>query len=242
MPKIAIVAAMEREVAPLVRGWKTTHRVHGEYRFKMFEKERALVVICGGMGAARARSAASAAIVASGAGLLVSAGYAGALKNGMKAGDPFQPATVVNAVTGERFQAQGGSGTLVSVAEIAGAQEKRELQRKYNADAADMEAAFVAEVARTHNAQFASVKAISDELEFALPEMKKFVGKDGKFKTGKFALSAAAKPGSWSMLRRLGKNARIASETLSRELAHLISAYQEQKPAPKLEVLEPKSR
>src|SRR5204863_10104916 len=62
MPKIAIVAALERELRPLVRSWKVEPREHAGRVFRFFERGDR-VAVCGGIGAEAARRAAEAIIV-----------------------------------------------------------------------------------------------------------------------------------------------------------------------------------
>src|SRR5438874_5151778 len=47
--KVAIVAALEHEVRPLIRQWRPVERTHDSRRYKFFENERA-VLVCGGIG------------------------------------------------------------------------------------------------------------------------------------------------------------------------------------------------
>ena len=51
-----------------------------------------------------------------------------------------------------------------------------------------MEAAAVAAVAQERGIEFAAVKAISDELDFVMPPVGRFVDADGKFETARFAV------------------------------------------------------
>ena len=59
--EIAIIAAMEREVRPLIRSWKVRTIEHGGRRYRLFENGDA-VLICGGIGAEAARRATEAVI------------------------------------------------------------------------------------------------------------------------------------------------------------------------------------
>ena len=58
---VAIVAAMEREVAPLIRSWKVRMIEHGGRRYRLFENS-GTALICGGIGAEAARRATEAII------------------------------------------------------------------------------------------------------------------------------------------------------------------------------------
>ena len=61
MSKVAIVAALEREVRPLIREWRLSEKEINGRRFRFFEKDE-VVVVCGGIGAEAARRAAEAVI------------------------------------------------------------------------------------------------------------------------------------------------------------------------------------
>ena len=62
------------------------------------------------------------------------------------------------------------------------------LLTKYGADVVDMEAAAVAQVAKERALEFAAMKAISDDAEFAMPPLTRFIDENGKFATGAFWL------------------------------------------------------
>src|SRR6476660_7296010 len=83
MPEVAIVAALEREVRPLVREWKVAEREHAGRKFRFFESDRA-VVVCGGVGPEAARRATEAAISLYRPARVISAGFAGALIEGLR--------------------------------------------------------------------------------------------------------------------------------------------------------------
>jgi len=98
-PKVAIVAALEREVRPLVRRWRRSEKEHAGRRFRFFENGEA-VLVCGGMGAEAARRAAEAVIVLYAPSVVYSVGYAGALDPRLKVGEVIEPQRIVNAGDG----------------------------------------------------------------------------------------------------------------------------------------------
>ena len=59
--KVAMVAALEREVRPLIKHWHGVEREYEGRRFKFFENGDT-VLICGGMGAEAARRATEARV------------------------------------------------------------------------------------------------------------------------------------------------------------------------------------
>ena len=213
---------MHREISPLVREWQVSAWSSSGREYKIYSSGSAALV-CGGIGPGAAARAAAAIIESSGKPeLLVSAGFAGALGASMKVGDSITPGIVIDAATGKCFQMQFGSGRLVSAISIAEAESKRNLAQRFIADAVDMEAAAVAEVAAAYGVAMAAVKAISDEADFAMPPMGDFVDVEGKFHTGSLVAYAAIRPKMWGALRQLAANARIASSHLCTELERLI--------------------
>ena len=98
MSRVAIVAALGREVRPLVREkeWRASEKHVDGRRFRFFEKDD-FVLVCGGIGAEAARRAAEAVIAMYAPRVIYSVGFAGALDPGLKVGSIVQPRRVVNA-------------------------------------------------------------------------------------------------------------------------------------------------
>src|ERR1017187_5523685 len=214
---VAVVAAMRRELDPLLRG------MHGQRAegVEFFELENAVVAI-GGIGRIAAWRAAQAAVARYSPAMLISAGIAGALTATLKVGDIVRGSEVVDADSGARFTASGGESVMVTVSSVSGPTEKRNLADRYQADVVDMECAAVATVAREHGISFSAIKAISDEVDFEMPPMGGFVDGNGKFEAARFAAYMAMRPKWWSTLRQLAVNSRMASVNLSHALEHLI--------------------
>ncbi len=103
MPKIAIVAALEREVLPLVKNWQTTVVQHEGSAFTFHESNYA-VVVCGGIGPEAARRAAEAAVVKYSPEVIISAGIAGALVPELRVGETIFPALIIDAQDGSRHE------------------------------------------------------------------------------------------------------------------------------------------
>ena len=106
-PKIAIVAALEREVCPLIKRWKAVEHEFDGRKFKFFENERA-VLVCGGIGAEAARRATEAIINLYAPVLVQSVGFAGALDSTLKVGTVLAPVCVIDAKDGSRVEAAVG--------------------------------------------------------------------------------------------------------------------------------------
>ncbi|MGH9601832.1 MAG: phosphorylase [Terriglobales bacterium] len=223
-PRFAIVAAMEREVDPLLKNWRrreNSETQNGAARHLSIFESKAGFLVVGGIGAVAAGRAARLALELGPAEVLVSAGSAGALKPELKVGDIFRPAKVIDAATGAHFASQGGTGTLVTSGAILGPQEKKAAASRFAADAVDMEAAAVAAVARERGVGFLAIKAISDELDFVLPPIGQFVDSEGQFQTGRFVRYLALRPRWWAPVKRMGADSKRASAALCAALEGL---------------------
>jgi adenosylhomocysteine nucleosidase len=220
-PRVLIVAAMEREIAPLLRGFIRERNTSG---LRVFRREDTTLV-CGGIGMDAASHAASWAIAEYDAEVVMSVGFAGALVPGCKAGDVITPGTVINADTSESFSVSGGHGVLVSTSTVASGAGKRDFASKYGAQAVDMEAAAVGRVARSNGILFFAIKAISDELGFAMPPLQKFIDESGHFRASELLTYAAVRPSLWPVLARLGIASRKASSQLCSWLENQMSRH-----------------
>jgi adenosylhomocysteine nucleosidase len=225
MPKIAIVAALEREVSGLTKSWNRLERDYEGRRFVFFERDE-MVVVCGGIGVEAARRAAEAVIALYRPALVQSVGFAGALHAGLRVGDVFAPSVVIDARDGSRVEIEGGDGQgqgqgqrlLVTFMAVAEGQQKANLAQAYGAQAVDMEAAAVAAAARAHGIRFGATKVISDELNFEMPGMARFIAANGRFRTASFALFVALRPWLWKRVAMLASNSRKAATVLGEHL------------------------
>lgn len=219
--KIAIVAALQREVRPLVNGWRTVECERDGRRIRFFEN-RDVVVVCGGVGLEAARRAAEAVIARYSPGLIYSVGFAGGLTPEMKVGDVLRPARIVNASDGSSTILDGGEGVLVTFGAIAGPEQKKKLREAYAAQAVDMEAAAVGRAAETRGVRFAAIKVISDEVDFVFPSMERFVTSTGEFSEWRFVLFAALRPWLWPRVIELARNSGRASRVLCAALGNAV--------------------
>jgi len=216
--KVAIVAALEREVWPLVKNWRRHYKQYEGRKFKFFEKNGA-VLVCGGMGAEAARRAAEAVIGLYKPALLISAGFAGGLDPALGIGDALSPRLVIDAGDGSRTDSGTGEGVLVSFDATADSEQKASLAQAYGADLVDMEGAAVSRCAQMHGIQFMACKAVSDSREEHLPPVGGFVAVDGQFHTFRFLAHAAMRPWLWPGVARLARNSAIAAQSLCSRLA-----------------------
>lgn len=215
--KIAIVAALERELHPLLRHQPVAVKQHAGRSFRFFEQGQ-IVVVCGGIGAEPARRAAEAVIALYTPEVVYSAGFAGALDPALKVADILIPARVIDAGDSSSVETGIGQGILVTFGAVATPEQKVKLGKSFNAQAVDMEASAVARAAAARGVRFAAVKAISDEVGFALPGMNHrtgFIGPSGEFLTGKFARFIMIRPWTWAAALRLARNSQRAAQALS---------------------------
>jgi len=217
--RIAIVAAMRLELAPLL-GKMRSHVVDG---VELFELPEGMVAV-GGIGGEHARHAAEVVIEQAQPELLVSAGMAGAISPQLKVGDVGRIREVVDVATGDRYPTRGGEWVLATSQDINGVAEKQALLTKYGADVVDMEGAAVAQVAKQRGLEFATLKTISDDAAFPMPPLNRFIDENGKFGKGRFLLYVALRPNWWPVLVKMQANTAIASTNLCRELNHLIES------------------
>lgn len=203
---------MEREVRPLIRNWKVRMIEHDGRRYRLFENGEAAVV-CGGIGAEAARRATEAAIREVKPLRVLSVGFAGAV-DGLLLGQVIEPRIVINAADGVRTDVGSGEGILVTSATVAGKEQKARLGKAYGASAVDMEAAAVAQGAHARGVEFAALKAISDDADFEMPALDRFVAQDGSFRSARFAGHVALRPWLWGTTITLARNSSKASKAL----------------------------
>lgn len=235
--RVAMVAAMEREVRPLVKRWRLVETEHSGRLFRFFEEDE-VVLVCGGIGAESARRAAEAVIAIYAPGVVYSVGFAGALDAGMKVGSVVQPAQVINAGDGSRVNLSEGNGVLVSFESVATLAQKAKLRESFGAQFVDMEAAAVARAAQARGVEFAAVKAISDEFDFTFPAMERFVDSDGGFQQARFAAFAALRPWLWLKVWELAHNSNLASSALCDWLLSSMNRMTASAPGQKLEAIQ----
>ena len=216
--RVAIVAALEREVWPLVSNWERSRKLFEGREFEFFENDR-MVVVCGGIGADLARRATEAVIRLFDPELIISAGFAGALQRELTVGQVLTPRIVIDAGDSSRTDTQSGAGILVTFGAVADAAQKAKLAQAFGAQAVDMEAAAVARGAEKHGVRFLACKAISDASDFSMPALAHFVKADGKFQTGKFAFYLVMRPWLWKDAVTLGRGSAMASKKLCQSLA-----------------------
>ncbi len=223
--KIAIIAALPREIAGLVKGVQADSklRADGIHLFRL----SSAVIVAAGMGSNRVTLAVRAALAEGGIAELVSVGLAGSCMSDLRPGSVVSVDPVIDARTGEQFEGshyQGDYYRLVTTDTIASVREKVRLGETYNAALVDMEAATVARLARANQIRFRAIKAISDAHDFELASLSRFEGRHGSFRVGAFALHTALRPWRWKKTIHLGRNSARALSALNERLEAVVAA------------------
>lgn len=223
---IAIIAALSGELKPLVThrtsgSWKRISSSPGTEVWEYRHKDGCWLAVCAGMGSSRAATAFAEAEKAMALDAVCSVGWAGSLRESIRAGSVLSPALIVDAGTGEQFRAahwMPEQPTLVSTSDVANAAEKKRLAASYDASLVDMEAATVARIALGKSIPFYCFKAISDDANAKLPDISPFIASDGQLRMGAFLLHVSVRPRLWKGLVDLGRNSGKAARALSDEI------------------------
>jgi len=221
-PTIAIIAALPREIAGLVRGVPADRELlrRGVHVYRLPDA----IFVTAGMGATRVTLAVEAALHSAPVTTLISVGLAGGCSPSFTSGVVEEVALVIDARTGERFiSSTATSGpTLATVDAVAGVQEKARLAATYGAALVDMEAATVARLALANGLRFRAIKAVSDAHSFELPSLARFSGRRGEFRAAAFALHLALRPQHWSKAVQLGRDSHRALSALTAKLQQVV--------------------
>ncbi len=215
----------------------TTTRGHG-FRVRCGELDgRQIAIVQSGPGRERAARATHALIDGHRPGVVISAGFAGALDATLRRGDIVAADCVVDesgrelSVDRRLLSAVEGCGArvgrLLTVDRvIRTSAEKLALGRKHSALAADMETLAVAEVCGSRQQPFLALRVINDAADDALPrDVERLLAQE----TGARRLGAAVglilkRPSTFVDLLRLQHRAIEASDRLAKFLAGLMQA------------------
>jgi adenosylhomocysteine nucleosidase len=221
-PSIAVIAALPREIAGLVRGVAADRELLRR-GVSLYILPQA-VVVAAGMGAQRAALAVEAARNASPVAMLISAGLAGACTPELVPGTVAEAALTIDTRTGERYTSSEllTGLSLATSDNIADINEKSRLAAAYGAALVDMEAATVARLALAHGLAFRAIKAVSDACDFELESLARFAGERGQFRTAAFALHTALRPWHWNKAARLGRDSGRALKALTAALQQIL--------------------
>ena len=234
MPEVvraAFVAALEREVEPLVARWEK-FQLGGDgtsfpaFRSRANYKSGEAVLCCAGTGVIRAETATSALLAAFAPEIVISIGFAGATAPELRAGDVVIPAQVLCAATGERIATAFGHGAIATLNEVAGCERKVRFWDRDRISAVEMEAAGAARASKQAGVRFSAIKAVSDELDDDTEFVAPFVRPEG-FDTPGFLKYIGVRPKLWPAVARLKRNSELASSALCKVVEGYLSAPEE---------------
>jgi adenosylhomocysteine nucleosidase len=223
MKRIAIIAALPGELKPLVRGWPRKSR-RGVDLWRERHGENDWVAACAGVGMDAAKRALEEIEQDGAIDLVVSIGWAGALREEFAAGQAYRVSGIIEARSGDRFSVAGRSTEcwLVTSDRVADQAGKRQLATTYGAGLVDMEAAGVARQAAMRGIPFYCIKGVSDGFYDQLPDFNRFISVNGRFQSAQFTVFAILRPWYWPALMRLGENSKAAAQGIKESLLEIL--------------------
>jgi len=232
MTRVAIIAAMPGELKPLTRSWQHQH-ANGVHLWRFSHDEGEWIAACAGAGVDAAARAFAEIEKDGPVSSVISVGWAGALRQDLAPGQAYAVPGVVDARTGERFEAADAADGapesqapnlarpgvwLVTSPKVADAQEKLRLGETYLVALVDMEAAAIARLAQMRGIPFYCLKGISDGFGEHLPDFNRFISSDGSFRLVPFVVFALLRPWYWPALVRMGENSNRAARSMAESL------------------------
>jgi adenosylhomocysteine nucleosidase len=157
--------------------------------------------------------------------LVLTCGFAGALRPELKIGDVVFDADPGNGLA-ELLQASGAKpATFYCAPRVAiTADEKTALRQSTGADAVEMESAVIREICRAKKIPSATVRVISDAANQDLPlDFNALMTPEQTISFSKLALALVKSPGKIPKLMELQRNTRFAAQELSKVLGYLLS-------------------
>jgi len=232
---VGVVCALAREMAFFFDGCQKVRKYTGgkfTFRGGRFGEIR---VACAesGMGFAKARAATQALIEGHTPPWVLSCGYSGALRDGMKVGDIVMADAICDTHGHElkvdlHMSTEGQKGLHVgrfvtSDEMVRLAADKKTLGEKYDAIAVDMESLAVAQVCKETGTPFLAVRVVSDKVTTDLPkEIVSVLGETGTFRVGATMGAIWKRFGSIKDMWRLREQTNTASDRLAKFLQGVV--------------------
>jgi len=220
---LLIVAADQREFSGIVgaRSVKSSARWAAEARLQ----GRRCLLIANGLGRTNASAAVDQACRDYTVDLVVSTGYAGALRPRLKVGNILVATTVLQRtgsleypVNLPAYAPRPGvlTGSLLTIDHIAQSVDEKASLAETGADAVDMEASAVAAKAESRSLPFFCIRSISDDSETDLGiDFNRARRPDGTVSGWGVFGQAVRQPSLWPRLNRLRRSASEASRNLA---------------------------
>ena len=183
-------------------------------------------VLVTGMGPAHAGSALGSYLEQQRPDLVITSGFAGALRPGLRHGTVVFQAPVPAGLEPSLRAAGAEPARFATVEEvITRATRKRELRAATGADVVDMESDAILALASQRGIPAAVVRVISDEADEDLPlDFNRLTGRDGQVRLSLLLWAIARSPRSLAGLIRLGRRSSAASRVLATVLERVIIA------------------
>ncbi len=235
---VGVVFALGLEAGGLEDLLSGTVTIRG-HNFALVEgglKGRRVLVARSGPGKANAAKVTEALVAGHKPLWVISAGFAGGLDAKLQRGDVLVVERVVDA-TGAEIEVDiqldtaalaknphVHAGRLLTVERmVRSPEQKRELARRFQALAVDMESFAVAEVCRRHNVHFLGVRAITDTVDDPLPaDIERLLHqRSGAARLGAALGTLLNRPGSAKDMWQLHQRALMASDRLAKFIAAL---------------------
>jgi adenosylhomocysteine nucleosidase len=184
---------------------------------------------------------------------IISIGYAGSLKEGIRIGDVLiaEEVMLLAQSGGKAFttdphlrkvahktissQCPGRvfSGRMLSVnSVVASAQEKRSLGALYSALAVEMESGALAELAQAFKLPFLTIRTVSDDVSTSLPDYDRIRGFRGPKKYPHLLSYLLRHPGDLRAMARMRVFAHVASRALTRSVRAFLRSLEQDPPSP----------
>jgi adenosylhomocysteine nucleosidase len=240
-----VVFALDRESAAFRREFRPHQRFPGSPCWARFCGPPWLTVLAleTGVGAAPADRALGWLLAGPKLGdvpyrprLVLSAGFAGALRPEYRVGDVVLATEVVDAEgnrwpttwpgelpEGEWRPPLHRARVLTTNKMAAGVEEKQTLGSRHQAAAVDMEAAIVARWCKQHEVPFGCVRAISDDAHTALSPRLAALLAGGRVSLTRVLVNLALSPGLAGEMWRLAGQTRLAAEQLGKALGEVLT-------------------
>jgi len=237
--RIGIITAMPEESAAILKNAKNIHRskLGGKKLFNCNISGNSAVMVETGMGMLNAGWGATT-LAGDGIDLLISAGFGGAVRQGLHVGDIIMARHIMQLHGNDLEEVSVGfygqnniaeklslpQGTFISCDTIL---NKRELAGLLPAECAnpvvEMETSAIARVAALHGIPFLALRTISDpwdeELDFSIDE---FCDDSMQIRIPKVLRTIAKRPHIIPQLIRLARNSRTAAKSLSKTMEQLL--------------------
>ncbi len=184
------------------------------------------VVHAGGVGPGPAGRAARE-LLARGPSALIAAGFCGALDPDLRIAELIAAREVIDAATGERFQADPGllsaaPGLRAVLSSTPSLVRSPDVRAGLPGAAVDMESAAVARAAAEAGVPFLALRSVTDRTHHRMPDISRAVAPNGTIQMWPLARSAARRPTELGRLLRLAATSARAARSLRRGLQIMV--------------------